>query len=992
MDNLCSKCLAPLAPKATGCSICAARRAEFENNLQIIIQLIDSNQDEEALGRLNLVVDTAPAERLPECYAIRGYAHLKQSNFERADEDCTESIALDWEQAQAYEWRAAARSRLNQWDLVFDDLDRAYEHGGAMQDRYLGLMEVMSRHGFKYFQDLSNTNQLNADRLRERGWMSLRMNRFDKAQADFDQALKLQPGHSWASLGLAKLILRTEGLQVKRHVFQLCDDALAGDPDCRWLAQTVLARLHSKFGDNYQAKKVLQDLARHSADNSLKLASCAQLMMNVGDHVSAIDIWNQILERNKELALGLRKRGDCFAAICNYSLALQDYSAYLERFPDSIKALVLRSKMWVAIQRFGDAVRDLKRALELEPSNYEANLCFGQVNGELGRLDLALHHSRLAVQIDGRQAEAFSALAAVYNRLSEYRQAIEEYTRSIELSRNIPERAQNRFLRGIAAYENQEFDFALADFKQATEERPLHAGSWIWRAAACSRLEDWPGAIMALQKAIQVRPAVAEQYQTMGRPIAEKAIEFYRRAEQRQRDHSPVALLMNRGLAHQFLEQHELAIADFTTGLNHMPKDQELTILRGKSASQLGQDEAANADFSQAIARAPDDHRPYYYRALVRVRLGNLPAARQDMLRAIQLAPNEPRYLLTLGELSLKSGDRKTALEYFDRAILLDPTNPISYRARGLTHWTQRDQPSERLAAIRDFTHSLVLQPAQPDLLVHRGQAHLKSNQPISALEDFETALTLNDRQANAYSGRAEILVTQQKHEYALIWLTKAIHRFSEPGDLAEIIFARGRVFLEMARYVPANGDFTEVMKIIVDDPKIVAAARFARAVAKIHNQQFDSARRDLKKLTALDPHDDRVKQALAWLDDRSLPVPKFLQPPVGIVRPTRPAAMRSGVVLGNGTITQWTNQPPHDLWIVRTEDKKEFGPVSLTLLAEWASQGRLVNGMKLLRADWSKWKRIEKIFPEITPLESLKGLIEEFPRLELNKKKKNGS
>jgi tetratricopeptide (TPR) repeat protein len=980
MNKHCPKCLAPISSDDLRCPHCWERRAQFERRLHAIIELIEFGQDTQSLAAMNEVIDLAPVERLAECYAIRGFAQLKKLDFDRAVEDCSESISLDWEQPQAYEWRAAARSKLNQWHLAFDDLDRAYEYGGELQDHYLDLMSVMSAHAHRYYQGLSQKCPLTPDQWFELGWISFRMNKFEKAHQDFNQALKLQPGHPWASVGLGNLYLKRDEFKRLGQVLPLCDDGLTGDTACRWQARSIRAQLHAMRGDLVRAKHDLQDLVSQSSDDVLSLARSAELIMQQNDHVSAIDVWNQILELNRDLVLALRKRGDCFAAICNYGLASEDYCRYLERLPDSVPTLVRRAKVNLAVQKNKAAVDDLRLALQLEPSNYEANLRFGQVNCELGKFDLALNHCRMAVQLDNRQAEGFAVLASVYNRLSDYQPAIEEFSRAIELAPNLPDRSQFRFLRGVAAYENDDFESALADFKQATDERPHHAGSWIWLAATCARQEDWAGAIRALQQAKYVRPSSAQQYQIMGRPVAEKAVDFYRRMEQRHHEHAN--LYLNRGLAHQFLDQHHEAVKDFRSGLKQHPKDVELLIRRGKSLSEIGEFDAAIADFSSACSLVPDDHRPLFYRALAKIRQLDLPTAKEDLLQAVKLAPNQPRYLLTLGELELRTGNRSRAIDCFDRAILIDPTNPTSYRMRGEAHWAQKDLPKESLAAIRDFTHSLQLDPSQADLLVCRGHAYLKSNQPLTALEDFEAALIQNNQQANAYSGRASILVTQQRHEYALIWLTKAIHRFSNPMDLAEIILARGRVFFEMSRFVPAISDFTTVMDLGQGSPKIEAAARYARALAKLHNQQFDSARKDFKKLSAYEPDNIRFKEVLSWLADPSRPSPAFLPPPVALVRPTRPPSVRTGVVLTHGTVTKWDSPTPHDLWIVKTEDKREFGPVSIQTLVDWASEGRLVNGMKLLRADWSKWKRIETIFPDITPLESLKDLIDDFPVL----------
>jgi tetratricopeptide (TPR) repeat protein len=986
MHNHCPKCLNPLPDETANCDYCDRQMEEFASSLKAIVARVESKDYATALASLNQVIDTAPPARLAECYAIRGFAQLKQLDFQRAEEDCTESLSLDWEQAQTYAWRAAARGEQGKWHLAFDDLDRAYEFGGALQDRYLGLMEVMSEHARDYYRNRAQIGELTADSLFERGWTSLRNNNFDKAILDFTQALKREPHHPWASAGLAEVYLKKNHLKGLDPIRALCDDALHGSLACRRHALRIRAQLYWEAGDILDAKNDLKTLADQVRDNVLESVQCVELMMKLGDYLAAIDLLNQLHDQNAARILAVLKRGDCFAAICNYGLALNDYTQYLDCFPHSVPALVRRAKMHLASKHSSKALPDLKQAIELEPNHFEANLRLGQVYCDLEKFDLALNHCRLAVQIDGSQAEGFSVLASIYNRLNEYRQSVEEYSRSIELAKTTAERAQYRFLRGIAAYESEDLELALADFRLATEERPYHAGSWIWKAAGCARQEDWAGAILALQKAIEVRPTGAQQYQKLGHPIAEKAIQHYRRQEQRQGQSTPASLYLNRGMAHQFLEQHAAAVLDYTQGLSLKPKDHDLLARRGQSLMHSGHYSAAIEDFTTVLIRNPNDHLTFYHRALARIAHRETAAAKEDLLTALRLAPNQPRYALLLGEMELNHGHETVAMNQFDRAILLDPTNPLAYRMRGRMH----AELGNFLAAIGDVTHSLQLYPMQPELLVLRGEAYLKSNQPLTALEDFEAALAMDERCAKAYAGRATVLVIQRRHEYALIWLTKAIHRFRAPHELAEILLARGKVYSQMARYQPAISDFTLVVELLRNDPQSLVAARFHRALAKIQMHQLVSAQKDLRKILSIDPKHVDAKTVSDWLMDTSRPMPAVVYPASGTYRPTRPAAQRTGIVLTHGSVTKWQSDPPYNMWIIRNEDKKEYGPVPLPVLADWASEGRLVNGMRLLRSDWSKWKRIEKIFPEITPLESIKGLIEEFPELDLKSRSGN--
>ncbi len=975
MISHCQKCQKPISPTTTHCEHCSSSLLDFESRLQQATELIEKEDYPAALRQLNGVIVDAPSSRLAECYAVRGFAQLKSLNFVRAEEDCTEAIGLNWDQSQTYVWRAAARGEQNKWRLAFDDLDRACEIGGPLRDQYFGLMESLAATASEFFRDQIAAGNGSAQLFFERGWIYLRCGKYQKAERDFQHALREQPHHPWASVGMAELRLHQ---RETTGVRELCDAGVLGDKSCRRRALQIRAELNFQAGDNALAKQDLDQLAEMAGSIAQEIVETARLRSRLGDHVSAIDQLNQVLEQSPEHQLAWLVRGDCYQEIRNYGLAIIDYTRYLEFFPKDVAALVRRAKMYLATKRWVGAHADLERAIGIDETDFEAHLVLSKLHLEENCLDQALNQCRLAVHLDNQRSEGFAVLATIYNRLCDYGNAIEEFSRSIELAQQLDEKSQYRYLRGIAYYELGDFEKALQDLNRASLDRPNHAGSWIWKAATCARLEAWTDTILGLQQAILVRPSASEQYQKLGRPVAERAIEFFN--QQQQRGYSKPDLFRNRALASQFLDLHAEAIQDYSIALKHDSDDVETLIRRGQAFTCLGDTSAAIKDFTNIILQDKHNHRARYCRAIANLADGNLEAAKKDLQKAIQTAPDQPRYYNLLGELWQKLGAGPAAIAAFDRAILQDPTNPLTYRRRGMAHLSL----GQHLQAIRDFSHSLELNPVQLDLLVQRGQTYLKSNQPLMAIEDFELALTNDPRLAKAYSGRAAVLLTQDRFEYALIWLTKAIHRFSDPRELSEVVFARGKVFYQMGRTSPAISDFTTVMELMVDDPKTVAAARYARGIAQIHAKQFESAARDFRKLLVLRPHAEQFRAALDWLANRNQPLPTFLQLPGSLKPPTRPPVLRNGVALSDQTIAKCKNERPFDAWIVRTPDKREYGPILLPILAAWALEGRLDLGMKLLRADWSKWKRIEKILPEITPLESLSGLIEEFPELNL--------
>lgn len=947
---------------------------EIDLQIQRAMDYIEQENYTSALTYLNRAIIDVPPERLAECFSLRGYVHLKNLDFARAENDCTQAINQHWEDAQTYAWRAAARGEQNKWRRAFDDLERACELSGTQRDQYLGLIDSYSETASNFYREQIQAGDDSADLFFERGWIYFRSGKWQKAERDFKHALKQEPTHPWASVGLAKLRFDHGKM---RGVRDLCSVAAHGDEACEAFALEIRAQLSKQEGNIASAQRDLDRLIELAGTDSKRLVECCRLRSNIGDHVKAIDGLSDVLESNPEHHLAYLIRGDCYREIKNYALAINDYSYYLRFYPEDVKALTRRAGMLLATDRYELAHADLNDAIELDKTNFDAYLIRSQLYLNEEKLDQALTECQKAVRLDNQRPIAFGVLAKIYQKLCNYSSAIEEFSRSAELANKDKDKADFLYQRGTCYYEMEDFDKARKDFKKACKLRPNHAGSWIWKAATCARLEKWSDAILGLQEAIAIRPSAAEQYKQLGTPVAERAVDYF--TQQQQRGHSEADLFRKRGLAYQFLSEDNRAVADYTKAIESDPSNLDTLIRRGQIFARCGNHSKANADFTAVIEKDESNHAARYWRAISLASQGNNEAARADVNSAISADSTQPSYHILLGELMQKSGDFTKVIAAFDQAILQDPTDAVAYRRRGIAH----AQAHNYLNAISDFTHSLEIFPSQSDVLVHRGNANLKANQVRLAIEDFELALTRNDKLAKAYSGRASALVIEGRYEYALIWLTKAIHRFSSPRELAEIMFARGKVFYQMNRLTPACCDFSSVIDLMRGDKKTEAAARYARGIANCHQEKWVKAGKDFRKLLKITPNDNAIKQALLWLDDpKKHERPAFIGEPKTFQRPTRPSVIRSGVRLVE-SVGKWAIEPPHDSWVVRAEDKKEYGPVQYGILQTWIRDGRIGVGMKLLRADWSKWKRAEKIFVEISPVGS-EPKVEDFPGINI--------
>ncbi len=74
----------------------------------------------------------------------------------------------------------------------------------------------------------------------------------------------------------------------------------------------------------------------------------------------------------------------------------------------------------------------------------------------------------------------------------------------------------NFYKRGLAKYEQQNYQSALAEFNQAIEIDPIHADAYIYRGDVKEKLEDYHGAIADYNQAIQIDSTHPKAYYRRG--------------------------------------------------------------------------------------------------------------------------------------------------------------------------------------------------------------------------------------------------------------------------------------------------------------------------------------------------------------------------------------------------------------------------------------------------------------------------------------------
>lgn len=925
------------------------------------IEAIEREDYTAALSALNSAIIDADEKQLAECYALRAYALLRLRQNERAEADCTKALELGHGDVEVYAWRAAARGQMLNWRGAFEDLNVARRIADD-PTHYEEIMGTYYESAMAWFRQRVQLEASSPRIFDDRGWINLHMGHFQKAKRDFELALQHDPHFGPSMLGMAETCL---ALNQPEPAIEFSEMASVADKELVGGALACQIRAAHSAGRTPQAMELLHRL-RQMAHRRLPLfKQSAQLRFQIGDYVGAIEDFTSLIQIEPHALQWLKLRGDTYSAINNPALAAADYAQILKLDPHRAAVWIRRGEMNTMLGRYDKALRDFDRATELGLLNKDVLMGRARVYEATHQYEEAIDQCKKAQRLVPDSAEVYALEGGIYARQRLYNKALDQLTRAVELAQaDGRKKAEYLYQRGIVYYEMQKYPAAVDDLHQSHELRPNHAGTLIWRAAASSRLEDWSSVIDALQTAITIRPSAAEQYKTLGAPIAGKAVEYL--TEQIQRDPNNPEALRHRGMAFQFLGSIPAAIEDFSTSLS-FDDDPETRVRRGQMLAAQGHHAAAVEDFTKALDASTESavrHTALYGRARSWQATGRTEEATADVRRAIELAPEQARYHTYFGDLYRRQGNLPQAIDALSRAIALDFADHLPFFLRGQIYFKQQLY----LKAIVDFCQSLDLYPNQPQAIACRGEAYLKNGQSKPALEDFELALTHDPTLIKAYCGRAQVLAERDQHEHAAIWLTKAIHRFKDPKQWSRLLLSRGKIFYQMSRFLPAIADFTSILEMKKQEPAARNAARYARALALVQLGQLVKAQEELERLVQDQPNFPGAKIALEWLSTGQGNRPISLHPPKKLIRPKRPPVVGQGSAV-NGD-DPWITSPPHDLWVLRLRDKDrtEYGPVAKRLLDQWVSEGRIPADAKLLRADWAKWRRANQVYPQLNP------------------------
>jgi len=297
----------------------------------------------------------------------------------------------------------------------------------------------------------------------DRGIMYAMRREYDKAIADFTEAIRLNPDITAAymlrALALSASVSRVIG------VGENFSDLATVSTGERASAEQVLI-YDRAIADHTEAIRLNPNHA--GAYNNRGVAYAEK-----GDHDRAIADYTQAIRLNPDYADAYSNRGGAYSSNGDYDRAITDYTRAIRLNPNYAGAHYNRGNAYINKGDLDMAITDFTQAIRLNPNFAEAYSNRGVAYYHKGDYSLAVTDYTQAIRLDPNDAVAYNNRGHVHANNGDFDRAIADYTQAIRLDPNYAVAYNNR---GHVHANNGDFDRAIADWEAVLRINPNHSG------------------------------------------------------------------------------------------------------------------------------------------------------------------------------------------------------------------------------------------------------------------------------------------------------------------------------------------------------------------------------------------------------------------------------------------------------------------------------------------------------------------------------------
>lgn len=762
--------------------------------------------------------------------------------------------------------------------------------------------------GYTFVPEMYKT-LYSADAYLERADINFKQSNYKRSIKDANAALALEPNNRRCHLFLGRNHEERGELEQAEANYS---EAIRLSPDYD-IAYYQRGRTRMLLGKYDLAIADLTKSIGFDPDYAETYRLRAVAYLNLERYLESVKDFSEALKRDPDEAQTWFERGYAYSLLGEHKMAVQDYSEAMGRDPGHRDSYARRAESYEKLERYQDAMTDYKNFLKMigEGSTSE------EITERINNLQLKLDPMAKPVRFDPDEEVSIWEDVTLDQERKEYRSrdrgeellnkgdldgAYKEFSAYIK---NVPNSVIPYVYRACVNYKAGKLNEAAKDLTDAIEcdaqiipevtpfsegVDPKYENIYLLKAYVNSELgkqEEVQNDLVAHLRFTSERSYIRGIWsRSLSNYTAVEALGGVFAGTVKQKPAEASTSVQNAILA--------LIINDRKSALDLIGKviksDSKNPIIYWVRGLSQPDSEDAFKDFAAATELAGGKAEHFYVQGFKKMLNNKIQEGRADLLKAISLDPNNAEYHEKLGVFLSKSNQHDEAIEHLTKAIELKPSSKDAYFTRGVS----LDWKGAAQAALADLEKAITLE-AEPGNLktkvveekireikeseakkqalllnlgmqsnklssvseyIARGQASLKADEWEPAYVDFNEAIKLDPKNAEAYRFRGATFYKLGDSKSALQDYNQAIAL--DPNN-SELYLNRGILQADDGDSTNALADLDEAIRL---NPKNAMAFHMR---AKVHAENWfdrdsiNQATEDFEQAIKLNPDDSQV-------------------------------------------------------------------------------------------------------------------------------------
>jgi putative PEP-CTERM system TPR-repeat lipoprotein len=450
-------------------------------------------------------------------------------------------------------------------------------------------------------------------------------------------------------------------------------------------------------------------------------------------------------------------------------LSIQEAGEYLKNHPGSAEALEILGAAHFAANNPGEAERCLLQVLKGEPSRISAKLELAGIYGAQKKIREAKEILSGVIAQDPKNSLAYYMLASLEASVGNRDKSLVIYQKIAEIN---PSDAMARYKTGMIYLDMGEKDRAAKTAEEIVAKFPKRAEGYRLKGIAAYQRQNFTDAVTELQRANKMQPAMEGYYflglSLYGKGELENALSQFRVIL----DHNPSSIKARLLTGMILLSQKR--VDDSITEINKVLQSEENNALAhnllGSAYMTKGKYDEGLRELNRATELDPKLIDAHIKKGIFHLSKGNDKEAETDLRTAVKVRPELLNTRLILFSHYMRRNDKAKALGVLREGLTGKKEDAPLYNSMAAVAFAE-NKPAE---AVKYLQKAKEADPAFFAPYFNLATFHAADGNYVKALAEYGAVLQKDPQNLQAMLGTAALEELNRKESEALKWYAKA--------------------------------------------------------------------------------------------------------------------------------------------------------------------------------------------------------------------------